>query len=112
MIRAGLIWNQHSHRNRGAGAPPPLPEDVIDIVPEQPSHLMAGLKRLAGDGVELVVIDGGDGTIREVLTRLPEAYDGKLPNGTSSVSDDIRIQLDVELLQAAAPAAGAPGRTN
>ncbi len=40
------------------------------------------------------------------------AYDGKLPNGTSSVSDDIRIQLDVELLQAAAPAAGAPGRTN
>jgi polyisoprenoid-binding protein YceI len=40
------------------------------------------------------------------------AYDGKLPTGTAAVSDDIRIQLDVELIQAAAPAGGAAGRTN
>jgi len=37
-------------------------------------------------------------------------YDGKLPNGTPSVSDEIKIQLDVELLQPAAGAAPAPGR--
>jgi polyisoprenoid-binding protein YceI len=37
-------------------------------------------------------------------------YDGKLPNGTPSVSDEIRIQLDVELLQPAAGGAPAPGR--
>jgi polyisoprenoid-binding protein YceI len=37
------------------------------------------------------------------------AYDGKLPNGTPSVSDDIRIQLDVELMQPAAAPAGAAG---
>ena len=38
-------------------------------------------------------------------------YDGKLPNGTPSVSDEIKIQLDVELLQPAAGAApAAPGR--
>lgn len=105
MIRAGLIWNQHSHRNRGSGGPAPLPEDVIDIVPEQPSHLMAGLKRLAGDGVELVVIDGGDGTIREVLTRLPEAYGGArlprlavLPNGkTNALALDIETPLGTTL---------------
>jgi len=104
LIRAGLIWNQHSHRNRGSGRPPPLPEDVIDIVPEQPSHLMAGLKRLAGEGVELVVIDGGDGTIREVLTRLPEAYDGKLPklavlpNGkTNALALDIETPIGTTL---------------
>lgn len=106
MIRAGLIWNQHSHRNRGAGAPPPLPDDVIDIVPEQPSHLMAGLRRFASEGIELVVIDGGDGTIREVLTRLPEAYDGKiprlavLPNGkTNALALDIETPLGTTLEQ-------------
>ena len=37
-------------------------------------------------------------------------YDSKLPNGTPSVSDEIKIQLDVELLQPAAGAAPAPGR--
>jgi len=104
LIRAGLIWNQHSHRNRGSGGPAPLPEDVIDIVPEQPSHLMAGLKRLAAEGVELVVIDGGDGTIREVLTRLPEAFEGRLPrlavlpNGkTNALALDIETPIGTTL---------------
>lgn len=104
MIRAGLIWNQYSHRNRGAGGPAPLPEDVIDIVPEQPSHLMAGLKRFAAEGLELVVIDGGDGTVREVVTRLPEAYGGKLPklavlpNGkTNALALDIETPLGTTL---------------
>lgn len=103
MIRVGLIWNQHSHRNRGAGRAP-LPQDVIDIVPEEPSHLMAGLRRLAGEGVELVVIDGGDGTVREVLTRLPEAFDGRLPrlavlpNGkTNALALDIETPLGTTL---------------
>lgn len=105
MIRVGLIWNQHSHRNRGSGRAP-LPEDVIDIVPEEPSHLMAGLCRLAGDGVELVVIDGGDGTVREVLTRLPEAFGGRmprlavLPNGkTNALALDIETPLGTTLEQ-------------
>jgi hypothetical protein len=116
LIRAGLIWNQHSHRNRGSGGPAPLPEDVIDIVPEQPSHLMAGLKRLAGEGVELVVIDGGDGTIREVLTRLPEAYGGRLPklavlpNGkTNALALDIETPIGTTLEEILAAAeAGRP----
>ena len=103
MIRAGLIWNRHSHRNRGAVLAP-LPEDVLDIIPEEPSHLMAGLRRLAAEGVELVVIDGGDGTVREVLTRLPEAFDGRiprlavLPNGkTNALALDIETPIGTTL---------------
>lgn len=115
MIRAGLIWNQHSHRNRGAGRAP-LPEDVVDIVPEEPSHLMAGLRRLAADGVELVVIDGGDGTVREVVTRLPEAFEGRiprlavLPNGkTNALALDIESPLGTTLEDIlASAAAGKP----
>jgi hypothetical protein len=116
LIRAGLIWNRNSHRNRGSGGPAALPEDVLDIVPEQPSHLMAGLKRLAGEGVELVVIDGGDGTIREVVTRLPEAYGGRLPklavlpNGkTNALALDIETPLGTVLEEILASAeAGKP----
>lgn len=99
MIRAGLIWNGNSHRNRGQGRAP-LPPDVLDICPEEPSHLMTALRRFAREGVELVVIDGGDGTIREVLTRLPEAFDGRLPrlavlpNGkTNALALDIETPL-------------------
>jgi diacylglycerol kinase (ATP) len=103
VIRVGLIWNRHSHRNRGAVLAP-LPEDVLDILPEEPSHLLAGLRRFAGEGVELVVIDGGDGTVREVLTRLPEAFDGRiprlavLPNGkTNALALDIETPLGTTL---------------
>lgn len=95
---------------------PSLPEDVLDIVPEEPSHLMAGLRRFASEGVELVVIDGGDGTVREVLTRLPEAYDGRiprlavLPNGkTNALALDIETPLGTTLEQIlAAGQAGKP----
>lgn len=116
MIRVGLIWNRYSHRNRGAGQPRTLPEDVLDIVPEEPSHLMAGLRRFAATGVELVVIDGGDGTVREVLTRLPEAFGGRiprlavLPNGkTNALALDIETPLGTTLEQIlAAREAGRP----
>lgn len=115
MIRAGLIWNGASHRNRGQGRAP-LPPDVLDICPEEPSHLMAALRRFASEGVELVVIDGGDGTIREVLTRLPEAFDGRLPrlavlpNGkTNALALDIETPLGTVLEEILASAeAGKP----
>jgi hypothetical protein len=115
VIRAGLIWNGNSHRNRGQGRAP-LPEDVLDICPEEPSHLMAALRRFAAEGMELVVIDGGDGTVREVLTRLPEAFDGRLPrlavlpNGkTNALALDIETPLGTVLEQILAAAeAGKP----
>lgn len=115
MIRAGVIWNQRSHRNRG-GRRAPLPDDVLDIVPEEPNELFAGLRRFAAENVDMVIIDGGDGTVREVLTRLPEAYGGRvprlavLPNGkTNALALDIGIPLGTSLEQVLAAAeAGRP----
>ena len=115
MTRAGVIWNQRSHRNRGAGRDP-LPEDVLDIVPAEPNELFSGLRRFASEEVDLVVIDGGDGTVREVLTRLPEAYGGRiprlavLPNGkTNALALDIGVPLGTSLEQLLASAeAGKP----
>ena len=78
LIRAGVIYNENSHRNRGSGRPG-LPDQVLAFAPEAPGDLAHGLRDFAERGVNLVVVDGGDGTIREVLSRLPEAFDGCIP---------------------------------
>jgi hypothetical protein len=110
LIRTGLIWNQHSHRNRGAGRGP-LPDDVLDVVPEDESQLFAELRRFKAAGVELIAIDGGDGTIREVLTRLPEAWGGPIPpialapsGKTNALALDIGVPLGTTLEQLMAAA--------
>lgn len=105
MTRVGLIWNQNSHRNQGSGRSA-VPESVLEVVPEDPAQLFPALRRFAAEGVDLVVIDGGDGTVREVVTRLPEAYGGALPrlavvpNGkTNALAIDIGAPLGTRLEQ-------------
>lgn len=105
MNRVGLIWNQKSHRNQGTGRSP-VPDNVLEVVPEDPAQLFPALRRFASEGVDLVVIDGGDGTVREVLTRLPEAYGRRMPrlavvpNGkTNALAIDIGAPLGTTLEQ-------------
>ena len=118
MIRAGVIRNTASHRNRGGGRGP-LPDHVLAILPESPEELAVGLRDFAQRGVNLVVIDGGDGTIREVLTRLPEAFSDQIPRlaivpsgKTNALALDIGTPLgtSLEALMAAA-LAGRPTKT-
>ena len=75
-------------------------------MPEDPAQLFPALRRFAAEGVDLVVIDGGDGTVREVITRLPEAYGGPMPrlavvpNGkTNALAIDIGTPLGTTLEQ-------------
>ena len=110
MSRVGLIWNPKSHRNKGAGRASP-PAGVLDIVPEHPAQLFQDLQRFASEGIDLVVIDGGDGTVREVISRLPEAFAGRLPrlavvpNGkTNALAIDIGVPLGTSLEQLLAAA--------
>jgi hypothetical protein len=103
LIRAGVIRNRMSHRNRRV-TPSPPPDDVLDIVPEDESELFGGLRHMASEGVNLVIVDGGDGTVREVLTRLPEAFGGRIPrlavspNGkTNALALDLGVPLGASL---------------
>lgn len=103
MIRAGVIRNRRSHRNRRA-FPAPIPDDVLDVLAEQEGELFGGLRHMAAEGVDLVIIDGGDGTVREVLTRLPEAFGGRIPrlalvpNGkTNALALDLGVPLGTTL---------------
>jgi len=100
LIRAGVIRNLKSHRNQAA-APADAPPGVLEVVPDQPDDLYEALAWFAQSGVDLVVIDGGDGTVRDVLTRASRAYGDKLPtfgvipNGkTNALALDLGVPLE------------------
>ena len=92
LMRAGLIHNPNSHANRRAGGPPSAASAAMLFAePATPQALAAELNRFAAAGVDLLVIDGGDGTVREVLTALPEAFGehppqlAVLPSGKTNI---------------------------
>lgn len=78
MMRVGLIRNAKSHRNR-------MPDEAYRELasallgadfaePSSPQELEAVLRGFALRGVELLVVDGGDGTLHKVLGALPPQW--------------------------------------
>jgi len=81
LPHVGVISNPKSYRNRREGFRPlDLPNAlVIRHAPHTPEDLARTMAQFARTGVELIVIDGGDGTVREVMGAAVRAYPGKLP---------------------------------
>ena len=77
-MRVGVIHNPRSHRNR-ARSPGPVSPDVIHAAPDTAEALALALTGMAEAGVDLLIVDGGDGTLRDVLTRAWPAFEGRLP---------------------------------
>lgn len=64
----GVIRNQRSHRNLGKRPELPGRADMLIETPAKRSELHAILTRFAEKRINYLVVDGGDGTIRDVLT--------------------------------------------
>lgn len=81
--RAGIISNSRSHRNRTRGGETmAMPADTPSLLYRGPRTLPAlaqALREFRDAGVELLVVDGGDGTVRDVLTCANDVFAGKLP---------------------------------
>ena len=78
--RAGVIRNRFSRRNRTTNERADLAATGALIAePDSLEDLAASLHDFARREVGLIIIDGGDGTVREVLTALPSAYGGRPP---------------------------------
>jgi len=82
-LKIGVIRNPISTRNKKrrygiANAALANPDILTEIINDTTSltEMLAGFRARE---VGLVVIDGGDGTAREVLSRLPEVYGDDLP---------------------------------
>ncbi|TAD75919.1 MAG: hypothetical protein EAY70_10210 [Sphingomonadales bacterium] len=64
----GVIYNPRSHRNLGADFDCGLCPHVHIAQPRARAQLPVALADFAERGIDLLVINGGDGTVRDVLT--------------------------------------------
>ncbi|RZM32659.1 MAG: hypothetical protein EOP67_26515, partial [Sphingomonas sp.] len=108
-IRTGIICNPKSHRNRSSveATKPFLSGTVLAVTPRTQAELAEVLTDFARHGIELLVIDGGDGTIRDVMTAAARVWTGAaprvaiVPSGkTNALALDLGIPDDWTLDQA------------
>ena len=70
--RVGMIRNPRSHRNKGHAAEPAamarVPGSVSLAMPHSLDELTEVLHGFAANGIDVLAMDGGDGTIRDVLS--------------------------------------------
>ena len=107
----GIIRNPRSHRNAGLS---PEMEDCSNILTETPgsrADLRASLMTFARRGVDYLVVDGGDGTVRDVLTAGADIFGDAwptmviLPKGkTNALAVDLGLAPDWSLADAMAAA--------
>lgn len=67
-MKVGVVRNLRSHAHLGR-APGERP-DVLWAEPDSMDDLAMHLRDFAAAGVELLIVDGGDGTVRDVISRL------------------------------------------
>jgi hypothetical protein len=100
-MRAGVIRNPKSYRNRRSMEWAQAPEGTLFAKPKTKEALSQALAEFAANDVDLVVVDGGDGTVRDVLTRIPAAFGGRhprlavVPSGKTNVlAEDLGVSPD------------------
>lgn len=93
-MKIGLISNPLSRANRKSGGVAARVQPCDDICVAQPrghDQLVEDLIRFAHEGVELIAIDGGDGTVRDIVSSIDQAYGENwplmalLPSGKTNV---------------------------
>ncbi len=77
--RVGIIGNPRSRRNRNVSFLRKTEGEVLTHAPSSQIELAETLHDLALRKIELLIVDGGDGTVRDVLTAAPMAFGGELP---------------------------------
>ena len=80
LIRAGVIRNPKSQRNKiGPLKDREVPPEVTIALPFTSEALQQTLRDFAAAGICHLMVDGGDGTLRDVLCALPAAYGDAWP---------------------------------
>ncbi len=75
----GIIYNPRSHRNRGRDLDIAALPNVHVEQPNERSDIPAALARFANLGVNYLIINGGDGTVRDVLSCGQTVFAGDWP---------------------------------
>jgi len=113
--RAGIISNPRSRRNWTVDLQRKIGPGVLAAAPTTNDQLVSTLRSFAEQELELLVIDGGDGTVRDVLSAAAGIYGNDLPplallpsGKTNALAFDLGIPLGWSLQDAMA--AHAEGR--
>lgn len=77
--RVGVIYNPRSHGNKGADFDCGMSPQVFIAMPGDRDQLPEALAEFAAQGIDLLVINGGDGTVRDVLTSGASIFGDKWP---------------------------------
>lgn len=75
-----MIGYIRNARSTGGGALPRPAPDLVARAPSDFADLDAALENMAAMGVQTLIIDGGDGTVREVISRTPKIWGPAQPN--------------------------------
>lgn len=76
----GVLYNPRSHRNRDASIVEPDYPVIRVEQPQRRRELKGAMQRFVDSGVELLVINGGDGTVRDALTGGAMVFGDKWPD--------------------------------
>ena len=105
----GVIYNPRSHGNRGADFDCGLSPQVHIAQPGDRAQLPLALSEFATAGIDLLVVNGGDGTVRDVLTCGAPIFGDDwpaiavLPKGkTNALTVDLGVPADWSLQHAIA----------
>ena len=77
--RVGVIYNPRSHRNKGQDLALGDRERVMLATPEKRGQISSVLADFAQHGIDYLIISGGDGTVRDVLTCGAEVFGDDWP---------------------------------
>ena len=111
MPLVGIIRNPRSHRNKGVAAEMADCSNILTETPADRPALHATLSGFARRGIDYLVIDGGDGTVRDVLTCGTDVFGDEwprlivLPKGkTNALAVDLGLPGEWTLTEALAAA--------
>ena len=106
-LRVGVIYNPRSHRNRGQDLDVATRPNIFVAQPRERSELPGVLEDFARRGIDYLVINGGDGTVRDVLSSGHHVYGENwprlavLPKGkTNALNVDLGAPADWNLVDA------------
>jgi hypothetical protein len=102
-----VIYNPRSHRNKGQDLALGDRERVMLATPEKRGQISSVLEDFAKNGIDYLIISGGDGTVRDVLTCGAEVFGDDwpvlavLPKGkTNALNVDIGAPANWSLAEA------------